>query len=148
MAIQGYKGDSYRGANWKRLAQAQPARETVVWTANATGTAEPTVFVAFVKRAQMATTATVRYAQARLCVRMPVWLCACDSLRRRHRRRHRTITLQVTFAQLGLAAKSCTIRDLWAQKDVTSSAAAGAVSWVQSGGPGYDGGLFSLTKCS
>ena len=46
-----------------KLSPATRAANTVVWTANATGTdaaAEPTVYVAFVKRAQIATTATVR----------------------------------------------------------------------------------------
>lgn len=54
----------------------------------------------------------------------------------------------MSFAELGMPGiKSCTVRDLWAGTTVTPADGA-AASWAQPGGPGYDGAMFSLTKCS
>ena len=91
------------------LTSPAAAANTVVWTASG---AAGTTYAAFVKRAQVATTAAA------------------------------------TYAELGLPAgtKSCVVRDLWAG-EVVAPAVAGAVTWAQPGGAGYDGGIFSLTQC-
>ena len=91
------------------IKDASRAADTVTWTAKG---ANGEVYVAFVKRAQIATIATV------------------------------------SFAELGMppGTKGCTVRDLWAGKSVTPATGM-AVSWAQPGGAGYDGAMFSLTKC-
>ena len=88
---------------------ASRAAATATWTAKGRG---GEVYVAFIKRAQVATTAVV------------------------------------SFAELGMAPNTtgCAVRDLWAGEAVTPAAGT-AASWAQPGGTGYDGAMFSLTKC-
>jgi hypothetical protein len=56
-------------------------------------------------------------------------------------------TATVSFAQLGVKGKTCTMRDIWAKK---SSSTTGGVSFTFPAAAGkgqYQSGLLALTQC-
>jgi len=55
-------------------------------------------------------------------------------------------TVSVPLKQLGITAKSCSVRDLWEHKDMGSSGDALGVP-VPGGMTHYYGALFSLSGC-